>query len=585
MTSNRRRSIVLARAVFALVCVAAGDVLAAPGDLDPTFDGDGKKTIDYTGVDLGGAVAVQPDGKIVVVGNGNPNADVAVARLEPDGSFDPTFDGDGVVGVDFGAFEFGNAVALQPDGKIVVAGFSRDPVQAGSDEDIIVLRLRPDGTLDPEFDADGGKRIEFGGLDSADAVVVQPDGRIVIVGQGLSSSVVVVRLNPDGSFDPTLEDDGILFASFGGTDDDGHAVALQPDGKIVVAGSTNAGGGQMGVMRLHADGTFDTSFDFDGKRTIAFGAPSAAAAVAIQPDGAIIVAGAGGPLQDIAVARLAPDGALDPTFAGDGATLVDLGGDDHASALALQSNGKIVLVGDADEFDVAAVRLHPDGALDLGFDGIGSVLVDFGSDEEGRGVVLQADGKIVIAGSTRVSNQDFNTVVVRMEGDPPVATTTTTLPPTVETDHAIAVKVAVVKPGRLVKLVAKGTFVLPAAADAPTVAGGSLVVLGTRGDVTYPLGASSWTALGRRRDGTKGYRFRGEGCSVLVKPRLVKAVCRGNTGTLAVPEPGPVLAVLTLGAETTRYCAACGGTARGNGDKVFKRVACAAPPGCPLWVE
>jgi uncharacterized delta-60 repeat protein len=559
---------------FVLAVFAAADMaLAAPGDLDPSFGDLGTTTVDFGGGDSGRAVAVQPDGRIVVVGYGDPSLDFAVTRLNPDGSLDTSFDGDGRATIDFGDQDVAEAVALQPDGKIVVAGYTTLNL------DVAVVRLRPDGSLDPDFDGDGKKTIDYAGGDQARGVVVQPDGKIVVAGVGGPGvEVAVTRLNTDGSFDTTFDGDGTAGVDFGASDQ-ASAVALQADGKIVVVGYTSAAD-QMLVVRLDANGALDPTFDSDGKWTIAYGGVSLGRDIAVQPDGKIVAVGVGGLFDDFTVARLDSTGTLDPTFAGDGARFVDLGGDDFAAGVVLQPNGKIVIAGDVNDDDFAFVRLNPDGLLDLPFDGVGNASIDLVADADCYDAALQPDGKIVAVGRVRLSGED-DFAVARIEGDP-LVTTSTTLPPSASTDHPIPLRLAVVKPGKLVKLVAKGSFPLPdPAADAPTAEGGSLTVSGSTGTVTYPLGAGSWTALGRRHDGTKGYRFSGAECAtVLLRPSVVKAVCRGGTGTLAVPEPGPLTAVLSIGSRT-RYCATCGNTAQGNAARVFKRRACAAPAECP----
>lgn len=147
----------------------------------------------------------------------------------------------------------------------------------------------------------------------------------------------------------------------------------------------------------------------------------------------------------------------------------------------------------------------------------------------------------------------------------------------------IAVGTFVAKPGKLVKLVAKGVFVLPTkgSIDDPSDGGGSLAITGTTGSVTIDLPASGWKALGPGSDGSKGFRFKGASCPlVVVKQKVVKALCNGSTGTLALPEPGPVEIVLRTGTGSARYCAECGGTVKGNAAKVLKRSACLAPAVC-----
>ncbi len=137
------------------------------------------------------------------------------------------------------------------------------------------------------------------------------------------------------------------------------------------------------------------------------------------------------------------------------------------------------------------------------------------------------------------------------------------------------------KPGKMLKLVANGAFTLPSpATDDPSKDGGSLTVTGTTGAFTQALPAAGWTKLGPNKDGSKGFRFAGAGCPlVVVRANVIKAICKPNTGTLKLPEEGPVQVVLRVGGGTARYCAACGGTPKGNPSLVFKRKTC-APVAC-----
>ncbi len=170
-------------------------------------------------------------------------------------------------------------------------------------------------------------------------------------------------------------------------------------------------------------------------------------------------------------------------------------------------------------------------------------------------------------------------------GDPAVATVTIVdddVPPTSTTLPAtgtpVPLRLLLVKPGKLGKVVVAGPTTLPAPGGGdPTARGGALTLAGATGSVTYDLPAPGWKALGR--NGTKGFRHRGPACKVIAKPQTITAVCKGGAGTLAVPDAGPVNAVLVLG--DARYCAQCGGTEKGNAAKVVKRVRCAAPTVCP----
>ena len=391
--------------------LAVAALLAAPGALDPSFDGDGMRTFGASSGDAAEAVLVQPDGKIVLAGFGDTN--FAVARLNPDGVSDLSFDG-GFAGADFGGFDFGHAAALQPDGKIVVAG------NTDVNFDIAVARFNPDGSLDARFDpggADGPGKKVFGsfGTDIGNAVLVQPDGKIVVAST-IDGNFAVTRLNADGSFDMSFDGDGTAVADFGGADY-GYAVALQPDGRIVVAGQ--AGGDDVAVARFNPDGTSDTTFDVDGTRRFGYGGVDVARAVLVQPGGAIVVAGSGGPDGNVAVTRLSPDGLFDDRFGDNGTAWVDFGGQDFGYAAALQPDGKILVAGErsGDDDDFASARLQPGGVLDTTCGSGGRTTVDFGGQDSGTAVALQGDGRIVLAGDTTVGS-DF--AVARLLGDPPL---------------------------------------------------------------------------------------------------------------------------------------------------------------------
>jgi hypothetical protein len=157
----------------------------------------------------------------------------------------------------------------------------------------------------------------------------------------------------------------------------------------------------------------------------------------------------------------------------------------------------------------------------------------------------------------------------------PTSTTSTTLPPA-STGRPISARVVVLRPGRLVKLVAKGLSTLPAD---PALGDGTLEVRGTTGAVSYVLPASGWKRIGRRAP--KGFKFEGGACRVSLLRRRITAVCRGDTGSLSLPEPGPLAAVLTVGAGRAAYCAECGGRSVGKASRLFKRKRCLAPATCP----
>ena len=240
---GRGRSVLVVASLTAAVLSGTSPAYAAPGDLDPTFSGDGRQLTDFGAGDSGEGVAIQPDGKIVVAGSSS-GSDFALARYNLDGSLDSSFSGDGRQTTDFsGNIEGGRAVALQPNGKIVVAGGSNS---AGArDSDFALARYTSDGTLDSSFSGDGRQTTDFGGgLAGAGGVALQPDGKIVAAGFSspsiFNSVFALARYNADGTLDSSFSCDGRKTTDFGRSGDNGSAVAIKKNGKIVAAGGAGA---------------------------------------------------------------------------------------------------------------------------------------------------------------------------------------------------------------------------------------------------------------------------------------------------------------------------------------------------------
>ncbi|MFI8099939.1 calcium-binding protein [Streptomyces sp. NPDC086023] len=387
---------VVSAAALALVLSLPGVAAAAPGDLDPAFDGDGKVVTDlggYSGVD---GMAVQPDGKIVTVGyawTSETSGDFTVVRHNPNGSLDTTFGGgDGIASTDFDqANEEARALALLPDGKIVVAGGTTD---WGGNGAWAVARFNADGSLDATFDGDGRATLEINvdAIESAMAVAVQPDGKIVLGGESFGEWPLA-RLTSGGAPDPTFSGDGILLTDFGGGCCQGVTdLVLQPDGRIVAGGYSTNG---FTLARYTDAGALDPTFDGDGRVTTGFG--SGPLGVALQPDGKIVMAGRDG--SSFGLARVTPGGALDAAFDGDGRVTTSFGpADGVAYDVALQSDGRIVAAGQYGG-DFALARYNTDGALDPGFHADGRVTTDFGGpDDQAHEVLVQPDGKILAGG-------------------------------------------------------------------------------------------------------------------------------------------------------------------------------------------
>ena len=402
-------------------------------DLDSTFGDDGKVITDLGGFESANAVAVQKDGKIVAAGSSfiGGGFDFAVARYNTDGGLDVTFNPTGsvpgTVTTGFGLLstDIANAVAIQKDGKIVVVGFSTVEGTA----DFAIARYNTDGSLDASFGTGGLVTTDFGGTDAGNAVAIQKNGKIVVAGIsniGGDFGFAVARYNRDGSldvtFNPTGSLPGTVTTDFGG-EDRGESVDIQKDGKIVVAGRSDIGVNEdFAVARYNPDGSLDLTFNptgsLPGTVRTNFGTNSdQGKAVAIQKNGKIVVAGKSGLDPDFAVARYNTDGSLDVTFNPTGSlpgtVTTDFGGADEGNAVAIQKDGKIVVagrsdaVGDIDDFAVA--RYRTDGSLDVTFNPTGSlpgtVTTSFdGEDDIATAIVIQKDGKIVVAGESNEEN-------------------------------------------------------------------------------------------------------------------------------------------------------------------------------------
>lgn len=385
-------------------------------------------------------VVVQADGKILAVGVGATGlSDFALSRYSPDGVLDSTFGRDGKVSTDFGKHDYAEAVALQADGKIVVAG-TVVGTSPGDSYMFGLARYNSNGSLDSTFDGDGKVITDFtefpGRPDTATDIIVQGDGKIVVTGNNYWD-FALARYNPNGSLDSTFGGDGMVTTDFGGADN-ARAMAIQTDGKLVSVGiSCVAGGGcSFAIARYNDDGSRDATFGEEGKvRTQVIGgwgnSYSDANGVVLQRDGKLVVAGSvtASPRTRFALARYDTDGSLDPSF---GAGTVTAGSGqpegtvttgfeqlEHGALgedVAIQPDGKIVVAGAATDTysDTAIARYNVDGSLDVSLGGGGTVTNDFGAVDAAHAVSLQPDNMILVAGSVQrlsdagqLSDRDF----------------------------------------------------------------------------------------------------------------------------------------------------------------------------------
>jgi uncharacterized delta-60 repeat protein len=342
---------------------------------DTSFGTGGTVTLLPGGADAWGSqvsVAIQPtDQKIVVAGRAyiSGGFDFAVARFNTDGSPDTSFGTGGKVITNVANhYNQANAVAIQSDGKIVAVGTAGN----GSNEDFAVVRYNTDGSLDTSFNGTGKVMTSIGdGDEEAWGMALQSDGKIVAAGfsnNGSSKDFAAVRYNANGSLDTTFNSTGKVTTSFGSGDDQAWGVAIQSDRKIVAAGQGYNGSNlDAAVVRYNTDGSLDTSFNGTGKVMTSIGdGDDEFSGVAIQPDGKIVGAGSGGFGSNyyFAAVRYDTNGSLDSSYGTGGITTTVFGGtDDVADAAILQSDGKMISAGYS-LHDIALVRYTSSGALD-----------------------------------------------------------------------------------------------------------------------------------------------------------------------------------------------------------------------------
>ena len=392
------------------------------GELDQSFGTGGITTTAIGASSRANATVIQPDGKIVVAGtsSGNPDSGFALARYNTNGMLDSTFGIGGKVFTAIGSTGQSYAVALQLDGKIVVAGFAGN----GENNDFTVARYNTDGTLDFTFDNDGIVIVPIGsGRDEAYAVAIQTNGRIVVAGQsnnGTNDQITLVRLNTNGSLDNSFDGDGIVTTPVTSSSEYAFAMRIQADGKIVTGGVSGNPNVDFLIARYNTIGSLDISFGTGGKVFTDFGGNDFATALDLSPGGRVVAAGFtnASSTNDFAVARYNTDGSLDTSFDGDGkAVMVDISSRDEAYAIAVQPNGSILVGGSSTvngNQDFALVRFNFDGSLDTAFGTNGKVTTSLGNMEDViRALAIQRDGYAVAAGYRQISGQTYNFAVAR----------------------------------------------------------------------------------------------------------------------------------------------------------------------------
>ena len=409
----------------ALLCLITFTIAsyAMPGDLDKSFGVEGTNT-PPTGTKVAaiGSIAIQEDGKILAAGWGHGSEygsydTFIIARYNRNGLCDSVFgnDDDGVVktSIDLGSAAYG--IAVQSDGKIVAVGYSKKST-GNKDKDFTIVRYNSDGSLDSTFGSGGIVTTDFGNYDDiAYSVAIQHNGKIVVAGytENNGGDFAIVRYNSNGEIDSTFGSDGKVTTDFGSGSDKALGVAIQSNYKIVAAGYGKNGSAAIdfAIARYNIDGSLDTSFDSDGKvMTGFFGSDySKAYDIAIQQNGGIVVAGfksSDSGDKDFAIVRYNSNGTRDAFFGRDatGKVTTDFGSDDdEARGVAIQKDGKIVVAGFSSN-TFALSRYTKNGFLDSAFGGDGKVTTEFYGDAQAGSIAIQNDGKIVVGGLSKYYN-------------------------------------------------------------------------------------------------------------------------------------------------------------------------------------
>ena len=418
--------------IITIIYFLTNFLTAQDGVLDSTFGTGGfVRTAFDDGSRIGYSMAIQEDGKIIVVGSFVGGGDLFLVRYNLDGSLDTSFDANGIVFLKDGGRAYD--LALQADGKIVVLSSFRF---------MQLIRYNNDGSLDASFGLDGKVSTSFqdieGGAINPRSLVIQSDGKIIVAGWADKIgkyNFILARYNIDGSLDASFDDDGRVIIDFG-EGEKANSVALQADGKIIVAGET--GFSDFVLVRYNTNGSLDASFGLSARVVTPIGTnDDVANDLVIQPDGKIVVAGysKNSTDEDFALVRYNTDGSLDASFDTDGIVITDFnsGRSDFAQSMVIQSDGKIVLAGYSNgesSFDqnLALARFNVDGSLDVTFNSDGKVNNAFSRNTHGRSVAIQSDGKIVVAGDynnyeffvARYNNPSLaNTYVVQIDNNIP----------------------------------------------------------------------------------------------------------------------------------------------------------------------
>lgn len=384
---------------------------AQSGQIDTTFGNNGFiKTALDTFVDKGNAIAIQTDGKILLSGTSFTSYTTSVfvlLRYDTDGLLDSSFGSNGSIKTVIENRSMANALAIQNDGKIIVGGESKWHIN--------LARYQSNGSLDTSFGNGGVLITDVPGYykEKCKSIALQSDGKIIVGGFAKHNSsdqphFLLVRYNSNGSLDSTFGINGFAIGDIG----NGHDTQLESSGKILISGIR---GQHFAATRFNSNGILDTSFGINGLVETTIGSNSKSQAMALQNDGKIILAGYSIDSNIMfTMARYRSNGNLDTNFGAGGKVITPLGNSSRVNTLTVQTNGKIILAGDASNntntFNFALARYHTDGKLDNSFGINGKVITPMANSQSfGKSIRIDNDGKIILGG---YANNGSNSKIV-----------------------------------------------------------------------------------------------------------------------------------------------------------------------------
>jgi uncharacterized delta-60 repeat protein len=426
-----------------IVAVSLAGTAQAAGALDMSFGNQGRVLTDFfTKMDIANDMLVQPDGKIVVVGLTHIDFtawyDFGIVRYNSDGTLDSTFGNGGKVSTDFSVDDNAFSVALQSDGKLVVVGTTVG-IFGSTQIDFAVARYNTNGSLDSTFGNGGKVTFDFSTMaDIARAVVIQSDNKIVIGGTvridhggNHDTDFGLARLNSNGTLDTSFDGDGKVNmhipAGLGWTNDELSALALDSNGKIVASGVSIGSNKNSVLLRYNSNGSLDTTFDSDGMVITDFfgtGDSDDIRAMALLPDGKIQTMGYAFNAPStfgFALARYNTDGSLDTNFSGDGKAFTPAPtGTETPTDMALTPGGKIVVASYTAIGNYTVLRYLNNGEIDSAFGERGRISTYVSANSSPASTIaVQTDGKILVGGqNTGVGLEHCNFTILRFVANP-----------------------------------------------------------------------------------------------------------------------------------------------------------------------